>query len=290
MTAAEPVGSTIRVSVAESEFGCCGTVPATGAELSGTLSAYPLGDVGDSWRAVPVLGWDTEDGLVRTGSVSAYLSPHCGDPLSVPLALGLSWHTDHDRAPAVRGIVEAVWTTSHCVRRVRGQYVAVPGTETRCQVMRAGDDPRWDESGCEASRCDEPSDPHWTRVHGATVVDLRITGYTPPRSRTPRPTESMRRRISLSDEVVDVIGPPVAFGSGVPAVGARVILDLDDERLTVPGIAEPRGRLDGTVVDVRAAREIGGGWVMDSDAPPSGPGALLCVSVRQLPDDDRDDR
>ncbi|MGZ9829812.1 DUF6578 domain-containing protein [Tsukamurella ocularis] len=263
--------SLLYVHIANWEYQCCGTVPALGVELSGTLTAYASEARG--YSAPTVTGFDRRSGLVRFGSTTAQLGYDLTEP-SGELFLGLGWH-ERDARPTVTGVVERVIEKT-------GRFLPVGADRT----LLIDPDSREFHEVDEATRWPEEQLEGGGAATIGVVVGLRVTARL-----TPTEAEIDER---LADEerarrTIHLTGPTELFGSALPAEGGVIEVDLGDERIDKTGHLASMSRVvRGEVLQASAMDDMGGqliAGVMFVRPDPANPPAELFVRLLVDPGD-----
>ncbi|MGV9825433.1 MULTISPECIES: DUF6578 domain-containing protein [unclassified Gordonia (in: high G+C Gram-positive bacteria)] len=250
------------------EYGCCGTTPAEGVTVTGTLTASPAG-TDDLFVAPAITGWDRDLEVARFGAVSAHvdpthLDPALGDPHGRRFVLALSWHADQGVDPEVSAVVREVYTTEQDYRPGENGWVAIPGTRKHTRVPAAE---RFDvfDTGTRTDGVGHGS--------AATVVGFDVLALREP---TAADIEAYHGRQERASRTVHLTGRPEAFGELLPGEGSTMTVDLDDPRIDVDGSSSAAtGVVRGKALQVSRIRVSGAGWSALATVTPHTPATDL---------------
>lgn len=203
------------VLVAQWQFQCCGDTPEVGGQVSYPIHAFPPTPPVGPWVADPP-SWVPGHG---------------------PRMLWADWHHP-EPVPVARGVIAELYERSVMYRREpeSTEYKPVPGSERLSPITAAR---RWPE---------EDNLPYGRQVAGV-VAGIRVESILEPDAAE---IAAYRDDVERNRRTLTITGPPEAFGSFVPEVGARLSVDVRDPRLDVVGEVA-----DGPVVAGEAFRSAG---------------------------------
>ncbi|MGC4960989.1 DUF6578 domain-containing protein [Gordonia sp. DT101] len=260
---ASPPHDPVYAHISSWEYGCCGTTPTQGAQVTGSLSAFPA-DPDHRFLVPAPTSWDSDLDLIRFPGGSAHWAPDLDDPRGRALMLSMSWHETAPVRPEVVATITAVYETSTLARRAGDEWHLVSGSREYTSVTAAERHPH---SAAEDDRTGE------VRSVGGVVVGLAIDTITEP---GPDEVAEYRAARERAVRTVHLTGPAEIFGTTVPARGERLSVDLSDPDLDINGgEGVPRSVVRGEVGQVSISRPVMPGLRAYVDVEAGTPAAIV---------------